>query len=290
MTDRSKLLTTRQMALFTARGFLRFDELVPRELCERFVDAYPNSSSGAQGIPLVAAGTPLDDATTPGTPLHDYFALPQIRGIIESLVGPGSRLDHHFLHWREPDGAPAQHMHQDSTIDPRTPFDVQLMFFPQKVTREMGGTYFLPGSHFRKVNEASITRYQNIVGTKHVVCEPGTLLAMHMGIWHGGGCNRSEKRRVMYKIRLNPTVRQRRLWNDDDVDEKMNAPQPIFAPTHPYDPNDVQTILCRPERWFEADAARLEYLNRIKLWRHLLGDDSFDAHYWMTRLENEPAD
>ena len=282
--DRSHLLTTRQMALFTARGFLRFDELVPRELCERFVDAYPN----ADGIPLVAAGTPLDDAAVPGTPLHDFFALPAVRGIVESLVGPGCLLDHHFLHWREPDGAPSQHMHQDSTIDPRTPFDVQLMFFPQQVTREMGGTYFLPGSHFRKVNEASITRYQNIVGTQHVVCEPGTLLAMHMGIWHGGGCNRSAVRRVMYKVRLNPTVRQRRLWNDEDVDEKMNAPQPIFAPTWPHDPNDVQTILCHPERWFEADTARLEYLNRIRLWRHLLGDPSFDAHYWMTRLENDP--
>lgn len=285
MPDRSQLLSTREMAMFTARGFLRFDGLVPKHLCERFVDAYPN----ADGIPLVPAGTPLEEATEPGTPLFEIFALPKLQGIIESIVGPGCLLDHHFLHWREPDGAPAQHIHQDSTIDPRTPFDLQLMFFPQKVTHEMGGTYFLPGSHFRRVNEVSIGRYQNIVGTKHVVCEPGTVLAMHMGIWHGGGCNRSDQRRVMYKVRLNPTVRQQRLWNTDDIDEGMSAPQPIFAPTHPYDPEDVQTILCRPERWFEWDTGRLEFLNRIKLWRHLLGDDDFDAHYWMTRLENQPT-
>ena len=33
--------------------------------------------------------------------------------------------------------------------------------------------------------------------------------------------------------------------------------------------------------------AVLEYLNRIRLWRYLLGDDSFDADYWLTRVENE---
>jgi len=285
MPERSQLLSTREMALFTARGFLRFDELVPRELCDRFVDAYPNSG----GIPVVPAGTPLADASEPDTPLHELFQLPKVQGIIESMVGPGPSLDHHFLHWREPGGGASQHMHQDSTIDPRTPFDLQLMFFPQRVTREMGGTYFLPGSHFRKVNEASIARYQNIVGTKHVVCEPGTLLAMHMGIWHGGGCNRSDERRVMYKLRLNPSVRQKRLWNTDDIDDTMNAPQPIFSPGNPFDPSDVQNILCRAEPWFEWDSARLEFLNRIKLWRHLLGDDHFDAHHWMTRLENDPS-
>jgi hypothetical protein len=32
----------------------------------------------------------------------------------------------------------------------------------------------------------------------------------------------------------------------------------------------------------------LEILNRIKFWRFLTGDDNFDAHYWLTRLENMP--
>ena len=163
------------------------------------------------------------------------------------------------------------------------------MYFPQKTTREMGGTYFLPGSHLRKVNEASISRYQNIVGTKHAVCEAGTIFAMHMGIWHGGGFNASGEQRLMYKIRLNPTVRQRRLWNTDDLTEETGAPQPIFSPAHPYDEDDVQTILCQSEPWYEIDTARLEYLNRIRLWRFLLGDDGFDAHYWMTRIENRPS-
>jgi len=48
-------------------------------------------------------------------------------------------------------------------------------------------------------------------------------------------------------------------------------------------------ILCTPEPWFEFDTDQLEFVNRIKLWRFLLGDDDFDAHYWLSRLENEPA-
>ena len=29
-------------------------------------------------------------------------------------------------------------------------------------------------------------------------------------------------------------------------------------------------------------------MNRARLWRYLTGDDHFDAHYWLTRIENEP--
>ena len=284
MAEDSPLLSTREMARFVARGFLRFDALVPPDVNRRFIAAYDE-----QGLPAIPAGTAAEEAWTPGSPLAELFALPRLAGIIESLVGPGCLFDHHFLHVRGAERAPAQHIHQDSTIDPRLHFDVQLMYFPQKVHREMGGTYFLPGSHFRRVNEASISRYQNIVGTKHVECEAGTVLALHMGIWHGGGYTQSGQRRLMYKVRLNPAVRQCRLWNTDDIPEDISAHQPIFSTAHPFDKDDIQTILCTPERWFEIDTARLEYLNRIKLFRFLMGDESFDAQYWLTRLENRPA-
>ena len=46
----------------------------------------------------------------------------------------------------------------------------------------------------------------------------------------------------------------------------------------------------RPEKWFEADTGRLELLNRIRFWRYLLGENSVDVDYWLTRIENEPFD
>jgi hypothetical protein len=221
-----------------------------------------------------------------------------VQGIIRSLVGANSLVDHHFVHTTlgGPDleslglpPAPAQHWHQDSTIDPRLTFDVQLMWFPEEVTPDMGGTRYLPGSHLRVVSEAAIARYQNIVGQRQWAGPAGSLLVLHMGIWHGAGANRSDRTRHMFKVRLNPTVAQVRLWDTTDLTDDLNEQRPIFFVTSTRDGSHLHDVLCRPEPWFEADTGRLEFLNRIRLWRHLVGDDSFDADYWLTRVENEPA-
>ena len=91
----------------------------------------------------------------------------------------------------------------------------------------------------------------------------------------------------MFKVRLNPRVRQLRLWNTDDLPANVGAHKAIFT----RDTNkveDVQTILGRTEPWFENATGRLEIINRIKMWRFLTGDEQFDVHYWLTRLENMP--
>jgi len=49
----------------------------------------------------------------------------------------------------------------------------------------------------------------------------------------------------------------------------------------------LSSILTKPEPWFEMDSGRLEYLNRIRFWRYISGDNNFDADYWVTRVENE---
>ena len=284
------LLTTVDLARFVARGFLRFDAVIPADLNERFLreveDGFPPSSP---------AGTPLSEAY-PGSVLREVLSVPVIAGAIESLVGEAPLFDHQGTHFA-PSVQPlidksrrvvSQHYHQDSTIDPRTAFDIQLFYFPHDVDDTMGGTRFLPGSHLRVVSEAAIGRYQNILGQQKVICSAGTILVMHHGIWHGGELYRSDRTRYMLKVRLNPTVRQCRLWNTDDLSDEMAEPQVIFDFKAMSDPDlsDVQTILCQPEPWFEADTSRLEYINRIRLWRYLLGDDDFDAQHWCTRIEN----
>lgn len=305
------LLKTSQMATFVARGFLRFDGVVPAAVNQQFLDeaGRPPEATGEKlmrayrrliaenGIPAVPAGVPLAEAYPQGSAIARLLDLPLVRGAIESLVGPNCRFDHHFLHITFPPAFyqamgltnVSQHNHQDSTIDTRRAFDVQMMYFPHDVTREMGGTRFIPGTHLRKVSEAAIARYQNILGQQHVVCPAGTLVFLHHGMWHGGGVNRSDRVRYMFKIRLNPTVRQIRLWDTRDLPNDRHVQRPIFFVKEAPDPDDVHHILTRDEPWFEADTGRLEYVNRIKVWRYLLGDESFDADYWLTRLENEPA-
>ncbi len=299
-------LTDTQMATFAARGFLRFDAVVPDAINQRFLADIGHGSESTHSmlahygeimqssvIPLVPAGTPLKQAYPDDNALIDVMAVPQVAGAIQSLVGADCVVDHHFLHITFPpdkDGVPAdqrvsQATHQDSTIDPRQAFDIQVFYFPHTVTREMGGTRFIPGTQFRVVSEAAIARYQNIAGQQHVVCPAGTIIIFHMGLWHGGGLNTSDELRYMFKTRLAPTRRQLKLW--DTTDEPTPTQRPIFWTGGAPDPDHLHSILTAPEPWFEADTGRLEYLNRVRFWRYISGDNNFDADYWVTRVENE---
>lgn len=282
MIDKQYLLTSPQVASFVARGFLRFDELVPQATNEAVmaqIDAGP--------IPSHPAGTPLSQCYPEPSAIGRMLRMPEIQGIIHSLVGPDPLFDHHAVHVRQPNEGKAQGMHGDSIIDTRMHFDIQIMYFPHDIPLEMGGTLVVPGSQYRRINEMDIARYQNMVGQIPMVCKAGTILVLHHGIWHCGRQNKTDRMRYMYKIRLNPRVRQLRLWNTDDLTAETKAHQTIFAGGQK-DPNDVQTILAKGEPWFEDGDGRLEIVNRIKLWRFLTGDDNFDVHYWLTRLENMP--
>ena len=276
------LLNSKQMASFVARGFLRFDELVPPAINDAVM-----AEIDAGSIKAAPAGTPLSQCYPEPSALGHMLRMPEIQGIIQSLVGPDPLFDHHAIHVRQANEGQAQGMHGDSIIDTRMHFDVQLMYFPHDVPLEMGGTLVVPGSQYRRINEMDIARYQNFLGQIPMVCKAGSVLALHHGIWHCGRQNKTSQKRYMYKIRLNPRVRQMRLWNTDDLSADLGKHKPIFTrETNAVE--DIQTILGKQEPWYEDAAGRLEIVNRVKMWRFLTGDNNFDVHYWLTRLENMP--
>ncbi|MDG1959066.1 MAG: phytanoyl-CoA dioxygenase family protein [Candidatus Binatia bacterium] len=309
MSEDGRLLTSREMASFVALGFLRLDRAVPASVNRAFVQSLPPFEAGGPhagmthygqvlqsgSIPTVSPGCPLAEAYSPGSPLAEVLSVPEVRGAIGSLVGRDPVVDHQFLHMTFPeetslDGrrrSVSQATHQDSTIDVRRAFDIQILYFPEAVTPEMGGTRYVPGSHLRTVSESSIGRYQNLRGQRHVVCEPGTVFLFHHGLWHGAGLNQSDARRLMFKLRLAPTARQRRLWDTSDLEPDHHRQRPIFWTGDGTDRDPIHEILTRLEPWFELDTGRLEILNRIRLWRYLLEDERLDVDYWLSRLENE---
>lgn len=282
MAEKQYLLDSKQVASFVARGFLRFDELVPDEI-NRAVMAEIDAGT----IKAASAGTPLSQCYPEPSSIGHLLRMPEIEGIIQSLVGPDPLFDHQAIHVRQPNQGSAQGLHGDSIIDTRMHFDIQLMYFPHDVPLKMGGTLLLPGSHFRRINEMDIARYQNFLGQIRMVCKAGTILVLHHGIWHCGRRNETDQVRYMFKIRLNPQVRQLRLWNTDDLTAETSKHKAIFT-RDTSAVEDIQTILAKREPWFEDAAGRLEIVNRIKLWRFLTGDENFDVHYWLTRLENMP--
>ncbi len=282
MIDKQYLLNSKQVASFVSRGFLRFDELVPSELNEAAM-----AEIDAGTLKAAPAGTPLSECYPAPSAIGRMLNMPEIQGVIQSLVGPDPLFDHHAVHVRQANEGAAQGMHGDSIIDTRMHFDIQLMYFPHDVPLDMGGTLIVPGSQYRRINEMDIARYQNFLGQIPMVCKAGTILVLHHGIWHCGRQNKTNNKRYMYKIRLNPRVRQLRLWNTDDLETENAKHKPIFTrETNAVE--DIQTILSRGEPWFEDAGARLEIVNRIKMWRFLTGDTNFDVHYWLTRLENMP--
>jgi hypothetical protein len=263
---RKHLLTSVQMARFVAHGSHRIDGVVPTEMNAEAIDVL------RAGIPAVPYGTPLAETFANGSFAQRLVQLPEVAGAIHSLVGPDPLVDHHAVHIRKAHEGEAQNLHGDAIIDVRPDaFDVQLMYYPQEVTLEMGGTLSVPGSHLRRTNESDTGRYQNLLGQTRLVCPAGTVVFLHHGIWHGGRRNDSDVDRYMFKIRFNPTVRQLRLWNTDDL----------------YDPA-VAAELGTRFPWYENATGRLEIYNRVLLWRALIGDDSYDPDYWVTRVSNRP--
>ena len=265
LVERGDLITSVDMARFVATGIVRLDGVVPPDLNRR---ALAQLDAGLSPFPY---GTLLADVHAARSPLGAVLGLPPIAGAIQSLVGPAPAADHQYVHVRAPHEGEAQPLHADAVIDERTDaFDVQMMYFPEAVAADAGGTLLVPGSHFRRVSHMDVARYQNVVGQQRVVCAAGTVLFVHHAIWHAGGRNDSDRRRVMYKLRLNPTVRQLRLWNTDDID----------------DPEVTATLLREPS-WAGNDG-RLEQVNRAHLWRYLTGDDEFDLDYYLTRNALRP--
>ena len=263
MVDKQYLLNTKQMAQFVAAGFLRFDELVPDEI---------NRAACAEmetGVPRGRAGAPLSELWTDAA-IGRVVRLPQIQGIIHSLVGPDPLYDHHAVHTVDAHHEHGQIWHADAIIDTRLHFDIQLFYFAHDTPREMGGTMFLPGSIYRRISESDIARYQNFLGQMPMVCKAGTVAVAHHGIWHCAQPNLTGGKRYMFKLRLNPTVRQKKLWNTDDIDDA-----------------EIPGLLNANHRWY-GNEVRLEVVNRIKLWRFVTGDENYDVSYWLSRLENAP--
>ena len=281
MVDKKYLLTSGQMASFTARGFLRFDELVPQEMNEAVMRQIDEGT-----ITRAPAGTPLSQCYPPPSAIGDVLRMNEIQGIVQSLVGPEPLFDHHAIHVRQPNQGRAQGLHGDSIIDTRMHFDIQLMYFPHDVPLEMGGTLLVPGTQYRRINEHDIARYQNMLGQIPHGLQSGDAAGpppRDLALW-------PSQRDGPHPLHVQDSPETPPCANcacGIPTTWKLIAAIKCLIPIAPKKKNIV-AILGKGEPWFEFATGRLEYVNRIKMWRFLTGDEKFDVRYWLTRLENMP--
>lgn len=189
------------------------------------------------------------------------------------MIGPNSRYDGHAVHCIGSEDDDPYPLHQDAEYDTREfGFDLMASIFPHDCPPEMGGTLLVPGSQFRRVHESNISRYQHILGEQQITCKAGTLIIWHHNLWHRGQPNRSGRPRIMFKLRLNPMVKQLRLWRSDDLVSSDRK---------------VREILSQVIPWHGLEH-RLELIHRVRLWRYLTGNTEFDLdNLYSTRTKNE---
>ena len=149
-----------------------------------------------------------------------------------------------------------------------------------------------PGSyraaHLRIVHENSVARYQHIAGEQLFAGGAGTVLIFHQGMWHAGQANPSEKHRWMFKLRLNPTEPQVRLWDTSDyADVAPGSWDHMFATTAPG--STVANQLRKMQPWSFDGEYRIETMERVRLWRYLSDDPAFDVDWYRTRIEGRSA-
>ena len=295
MSATNHKLTTEQMARFVADGYLRFDALIPeeinRDIIEELRQLEVNKINQIVGLPVEDGGpeqpasiTPLSECYPAPSILGAMLRLPEVQGIIESLVGKDPLFDHDFVH-RLPAGSDyKQHLHVDAVIDSPDPtFDIQLFYYPGDVAPGAGGTRFVPGTHLRRTRAEGVGRYQHIVGEQQYSGEAGTLMVFHHGLWHAGQPNPSDVDRWMYKIRLNPQASQVKQWDLSDFDGMHNdASDHTFARMRQ---DSVAQVLRTMQPWQKGHEARYEQMQRARLWRYLSADPAFDVDYYHTRIE-----
>ncbi len=247
-----QLLNSKEMATFVNQGYLRYDEIVPKNLCRETLDFLTGPSASFKSY----EGNRTVSESWVGTPLADVFSIPRIKGIVESLVGKEPWVDGQAMHVLPANKDGGLGLHQDYERKPfRYRFRVLLSFFFHDVPYEMGGTAFLPGSHLRRVDRfTNPIRYHHITGTLPCVCKAGTMFIWHWNVWHKARSNHTDQPRYMYKVFLHPRGRQRLTWDVSDLEDP-----------------EIDKILTSPQPWFGGEG-RLEALKRIELWRYLTGD------------------
>lgn len=259
-------LTAKEMARFVASGYLKFEEMVPKDLAAACLDEIRNYNG------YFAVGTPFDETWPKGTPLGEAFRLPQVQGLIHSLVGPDPLYDHHGPHLVKGGKMQGPDMHQDSVIDFRDNyFDIQLSLFPVDTPDAMGGTFLVPGTQYRNVRTSEIDIYQHMRGKIWASCPAGTIYVWNTRVWHGARSNHTQQDRYMYKLRLNPSKAQVLNFDTADLDDP-----------------EIGKILNTNHGW-EGNEHRYELMQRIKLWRFVSGQPDYDiGERFMRRIEYQP--
>jgi Phytanoyl-CoA dioxygenase (PhyH) len=219
--DCAPTLNDRQVLEVCKTGFLMLPGVVPDEINRRAV-AFLNEHSGPE--PTAILQEPW---------FHEHVILnAQAAGAVRSLLGADFGLPILMSNHRVRGPLPAQNWHRDggSHYGPELHY-LQVFYYPEACTREMGPTELLPGSHFLFALQNHMAHYGAIRGSYHAVAPAGSIFLTVYSIWHRRAASTVPGLRNLLKYNYWRTVPPRGDWLADPEFDPITADYGLHGPT-----------------------------------------------------------
>ena len=190
---------------FCKTGFLVLEGVIPDSTNE-WVYAYMDRENAAAGSPM--SGIANEERFVEEVLLH-----PEVAGAARSLLGDNFALPDQMATHRlvEPKKMGQWHMDGGSQFE-RACNLLQVFYIPQTNTKEMGPTYFLPGSHLVPITVEELRHFGHLAGQVQTIAPAGSVFFTHYSIWHRQGGKTDTSVRNMLKWMFWRTAPPRRDW------------------------------------------------------------------------------
>ena len=195
-------LTDEQVLEFCKNGFMMLAGIVPTEINQRtikYLDTHPEP----EPTHILKEDWFMDNV----------ICHPQAAGAVRSLLGKDFSLPILMSNHRTQTPSPAQSWHRDGgSQHSHEVHYLQVFYYPQECTLEMGPTALLPGSHFLFSTSTFMGHYGNIRGTYYATAPAGSVFITMYSIWHRRSASTRPSLRNLLKYNYFRTQPPQRDW------------------------------------------------------------------------------
>ncbi len=152
--------------------------------------------------------------------IAEVFLHPRVAGVARSLLGENFALPEKMASHRLVGPKKVGQWHMDGGAQfERTCTHLHVFYIPQDNTKEMGPTYFLPGSHLVPITREELQHFGHLAGQVQSNGPAGTVFFAHQSIWHRQAVKTDQSVRNLLKWNFWRTVPPVRDWiMDPDFD------------------------------------------------------------------------
>ncbi len=196
---------------FCKTGILKLEAVIPDSTNEwvfEFVEKEVEHDPGAAA---------QNDLLAEERFVREVLLNPEVAGVTRSLLGERFQLPDWLANHRleGPKTERPWHIDAGSRFE-RTLNMLQIFYFPQDATPEMGPTLFLPGSHLVPIAREELEHFGHLAGQLMTTSPAGSVIFTAYSIWHRQPRKRTEDVRNLLKWDCWRTVPPQRDWIQEE--------------------------------------------------------------------------